>query len=395
VKAAPIVGCLLALSGVAQSKLHIDTTSLPDGFAGIAYSQTLSASGGPSPFTWSLMTGPLPTGLSLSAGGVITGTPAATGNSAFTVKVRDATGGMATEPLTINVDPTVAITTSSLPAAVAGVAYSQTMAASGGTPPLQWAVTSGSLPNGTSLSAGGSLSGTPSAAGDSSFSLQVKDSKQSTDTTSLTLSVEPAVAITTNSLPAGTVGQAYSQTLSASGGSSGYTWTITSGSLPAGLALSSAGAISGTPSAAVSSNFTVKAVSSGSSATKGLSITINPTPTVTTVSLPNGAAGTAYQQTLAASGGTLPLSWTVSAGALPAGLSLSAAGAITGTPSAAGTSNFTAQVTDSLGAKATKALSIVIAPAPLIITTSSLASGTAGTAYQQTLAASGGTGGYT
>ena len=393
-KAALIIGCLLALSGFAQSKVRIDTTSLTAGAVGVAYNQTLSASGGPAPFTWSLIKGTLPTGLNLNAGGTISGTPVATVNSMFTVQVEDSGGGTATEPLSINVDPAVTITTSSLPVAVAGTAYSQTLTASGGTPPFQWTVTSGSLPAGISLSTGGSLSGTPSAAGDPSFSVQVKDSNGSIDTASLTITVEPPVTISTGSLPGGTEGQAYSQTLSASGGSGTYTWTVTAGALPAGLALSSGGAISGTPSAAVSSNFTVKAVSAGSSATKNLSITINPTPAVTTASLPNGTSGISYQQSLAASGGTLPYSWAVTAGALPGSLSLSAAGSITGTPSAAGTSSFTVQVTDSAGAKATKALSIVIAPAPLTITTSSLPGGTVGAAYQQTLTASGGTGGY-
>ena len=393
-KAALTIGWLLALSGLAQSKVQVDTTSLPDGAVGVAYSQTLSASGGPSPFTWSLTKGPLPAGLSLNANGAITGTPTATGNSTFTVQAKDATGGAATQPLTIGVDPAVAITTSSLPVAVAGVTYSQTLATSGGTPPFQWTVTSGSLPAGISLSSGGSLTGTPSAAGDPTFSVQVKDANGSVDTTSLSLIVAPPVAITTSSLPGGTVGQAYSQTLSASGGNGSYTWSVTVGALPAGLTLSSGGVISGTPSAAASSNFTVKAASAGSSATKALSITINPAPTVTTTSLPNGTVGTSYQQTLSASGGTPPISWAVTAGALPAGLSLSASGSITGTPSAPGTSSFTVQVTDSAGAKATKALSIVIAPPPLTITTSFLPGGTAGTAYQQTLAASGGTGGY-
>ncbi len=394
-KGALSIGCLLALSAVAQPRIRINTTSLPDGFAGVAYSQTLSASGGPTPFAWSLKKGPLPAGLSLNAGGVIAGTPAATGSSTFTVQVEAANGVAATQPLTINVDPAVAITTSSLPAAVAGVTYSQTLSASGGTPPFQWTVTSGSLPAGISLSPTGSLSGTPPAAGDPSFSVQVTDSNGATDIKSLTLTVAPPVTITTGSLPGGTVGQAYSQTLAASGGSGSYTWTVTSGALPAGLTLSSGGAISGIPSAAVSSNFTVMAVSSGSSATKALSIVIAPPQlTITTSSLPGGTRGTAYQQTLAASGGTGGYSWTVTAGALPAPLTLSAAGSISGTPSAAGTSNFTVQVTDSSSAKATKALSIVIAPPQLTITTASLPGGTTGTAYQQTLAASGGTGGY-
>src|SRR5208283_4784413 len=95
-------------------------------------------------------------------------------------------------------------------------------------------------------------------------------------------------------------------------------------------------------------------------ATQALSITINAALTITTTSLPGGEAGVGYSQTLAASGGTTPYTWSVSAGTLPAGLSLSSAGVISGTPTTAGTSSFTVQVADSAGGKATQALSITI-----------------------------------
>jgi hypothetical protein len=85
----------------------------------------------------------------------------------------------------------------------------------------------------------------------------------------------PSLQVTTPSLPSGTVGAAYSQALSASGGTTPYSWSVTSGSLPAGLTLSSGGTIGGTPSAAGTSTFTVQ-VSGGGTATKNLSITVNP-----------------------------------------------------------------------------------------------------------------------
>src|ERR1043166_2730798 len=115
-------------------------------------------------------------------------------------------------------------------------------------------------------------------------------------------------------------------------------------------------------------------------------------PTISTSSLPSGIVGAAYSQTLSASG-TTPISWSLAGGSLPAGLSLNSSGAITGTPTTAGTSNFTAQASNSAGST-TKSLSITInAPAPTgtapTITTSSLASGTVGTAYSQTLTVTG------
>src|SRR4029077_14218475 len=135
---------------------------------------------------------------------------------------------------------------------------------------------------------------------------------------------------------------------------------------------------------------------SGTTETKQLSIAIAPASlTVTTTSLPGGTIGTAYQQALAASGGSGGNTWTVTPGALPSGLSLAADGSITGTPTTAGTASFTAQVKDSSGTTVTKQLSIAIAPASLVVTTASLPGGTVGTAYQQALAASGGSGGNT
>ncbi|MBI5076005.1 MAG: putative Ig domain-containing protein [Nitrospirae bacterium] len=115
--------------------------------------------------------------------------------------------------------------------------------------------------------------------------------------------------------------------------------------------------------------------------------------TITTTSLPGGVVGTAYPATtLTATGGSGPKTWSVSAGALPGGLTLSAAGVITGTPTAPGTFNFTVQVTDSSGT-ATKPLSIIVTVGPLTITTTSLPGGVVGTAYPATtLTATGGFG---
>ena len=140
-----------------------------------------------------------------------------------------------------------------------------------------------------------------------------------------------ALMITTPSLPGGKVGIAYSQSLAAGGGTPPYLWSISAGTLPAGLALSPTGQISGTPAAAGAANFTVKVTdSSSASATKALSISIAAALAITTTFLPSGPVGTAYSQSLAASGGIPPYAWSVSAGALPAGLMLSSAGQISG-----------------------------------------------------------------
>jgi len=174
------------------------------------------------------------------------------------------------------------------------------------------------------------------------------------------------LTIETSSLSGGTVGEAYSDALSASGGTPSYTWSISGGSLPAGLTLvASTGAISGTPTAPGTSSFTVSVTDSASAtATKALSIAVSSSPlTITTVSLPSGRVGSAYSQTLAATGGVAPYTWMLSSGALPSGLTLDAAtGVIGGTPTIAETRLFTVCVADSQAphGTATQALSITV-----------------------------------
>jgi len=264
------------------------------------------------------------------------------------------------------------VTTTSLPAGTLGSSYSTTLAATGGIAPYTWALTSGSLPAGLSLNASsGAITGTPSASGTSSFTVTATDSSSppKTATASLSITVSPpGFSITTTSLPAGTVGSSYSATLAATSGTTPYTWALTSGSLPAGLSLNaSTGAITGTPSASGTSNFTVLVTDSSSpakTATTNLSITVSTAPlSITTTSLPPGTVGSSYSATLAATSGTTPYTWAVISGSLPAGLSLSASsGAITGTPSATGISSFTVLVTDSSSPAetATATLSITV-----------------------------------
>lgn len=173
--------------------------------------------------------------------------------------------------------------------------------------------------------------------------------------------------ITTASLAVGTVGTAYSQTLTGSAGTTPYTWSVNSGSLPAGLSLDpSTGEIGGNPTAAGTSSFSIKITDSASLvATRSLSITIAAPVTVTTASLASGAVGTAYSATLAASGGTGTYTWSVTGGSLPTGLSLaSSTGRISGTPTtAATTTNFTVTATDGVGRTSAKPLSITVSGA--------------------------------
>ena len=178
-----------------------------------------------------------------------------------------------------------------------------------------------------------------------------------------------SVLITTSGLPGGTVNASYSATLTASGGVTPYTWSVVSGSLPTGLSLNSmTGGINGTPTTAGSSAFTVQVSDSQNPSgtdTKQLSITINPAQVaplnITTTSLPIGRRFVAYSQTLIATGGTRPYSWSLSSGALPPGLALNGVtGVISGTPTNKGRWSFTVRVRDSqtVPAEDTQPLSI-------------------------------------
>src|SRR5207253_3098808 len=155
---------------VSPAAISITTASLPGGQAGVAYSQTLQASGGTGTYTWSIASGALPSGLSLNASGQISGTPTASGTANFTVKVNDTGSGSATQALSISITAAaVSITTTSLPGGQAGVAYSQSLQASGGTGTYTWSIASGALPAGLSLGASGQIAGTPTASGPASF----------------------------------------------------------------------------------------------------------------------------------------------------------------------------------------------------------------------------------
>ena len=133
------------------------------------------------------------------------------------------------------------------PGGEVGVTYSDQLTVTAGTSPFTWSVSSGSLPAGISLSPDGNLSGTPTATGTSSFTVKVTDAHGQSATQATSITVADGVSTTFAAPPAAAVNSAYSDTLTATGGTTPYTWSVNSGTLPAGLTLSSAGVLSGTP----------------------------------------------------------------------------------------------------------------------------------------------------
>ncbi|MCC7646669.1 Ig domain-containing protein, partial [Janthinobacterium sp. EB271-G4-3-1] len=297
------------------------------------------------------------------------------------------TSAPATVSITVGV-PTVSLTPASLPNATAETPYSATVTAAGGTAPYAYSVSAGSLPAGLSLNTTtGVLSGTANVAGSFSFSLRASDSSTGVGapfsaTNSYTLTIAAAViTLTPGTLPAAATATAYSQQLTAAGGVGPYAYTVTSGSLPAGLTLSSGGLLSGTPTEAGSFTLTVQAQDAhqfvgAQSYTLAVS---SPTLSLNLPSLPGSTAGTAYSAAITAAGGTAPYAYSVSAGSLPAGLSLNTAtGVLSGTTNVAGSFPFSIKVTDSstgTGApfSGTNSYTLVVGAPTLTLTPASLA----------------------
>jgi hypothetical protein len=375
-----------------SAQLQITAITLPDGVVGTSYSQSFTATGGTGTLTWSA-TG-VPAGLSLSSGGVLSGTPTTAGTTSITVHVTDS-GSPAqsvSSTFSLRIAVPLAITAITLPDGVAGTPYAQAFAASGGTGSLTWSATG--LPAGLSMSSGGVLSGTPTTAGTTSFTVQVTDSGSPAQTASGTFSMRIAVPLTITAivLPDGIAGTPYSQSFAASGGTGTLTWSATG--LPAGLSMSSGGTLSGTPTTAGTTSFTVRATDSGSpaqTASTSFSLRIAISLAINPMTLPDGVIGVGYSQAFASTGGTGSLTW--SATGLPAGLSMSSGGVLSGTPTTAGTTSFTVRATDSGSPAQTASANFNVRIAvPLAVTVITLPDGMVGTSYSQALTATGGTG---
>ncbi len=247
-----------------------DAAALLQATVGASYSETLSGTGGTAPYkNFAVTNGALPPGLSLSVGGVLSGIPTGGGTFGFTVRTQDSSTGtgpyQGTTNYTITVaPPTITLSPSSLPSPKVGVLYSEQLSASGGTSPDGNFTATGTLPPGLTLTAGGLLSGTPTATGTFNFTVQALDSSANggpySGTQSYALTVAaPTITLGPASLPSASVAASYSETLTASGGTSPYSnFHVTGGMLPPGVSLTG-GTLVGTPTGSGSFTFTVQA----------------------------------------------------------------------------------------------------------------------------------------
>ena len=400
--------------------VSVTTAALPGDLVGTAYSQALAASGGIPPYTWTIVTGTLPACLTMNSAGVISGTPTASCVGTATNLTFKATDSGAATPLSatsvalsLNVAPAPAI---QLPApgllsiGVIGTPYNISLAATGGAGTLSYSISAGALPGGLTINAAGSIVGTPTAAGTFNFTVLASDAFGDSQTQSYSIKVNyPPVAIAPpgGALPVAFTGSAYSQSLTAGGGSgAGFVWTVIG--LPAdGITATPNGAtltISGNPTNPANISFTAS-VKDGAGNTSGpFNYTIaayNPIsiPATNPASLPsNTTINAAYTGTITATGGSgSGYTWTVTG--LSDGLSSTNTGGtltITGTPTTASTVTFNVSVKDSSGSSTGPIAYTITVNSVLTLPATNPATlpgnATTGTAYTGTITASGGSG---
>jgi hypothetical protein len=402
----------------------ISTTSLPDGAIGTPYSTTIQTANSQGIVTFALLTGTLPTGLTLNTNtGVISGNPTANGSRTFTIRATDSdmlqadgTGPsirnvnqISERTFTITIGNTFAISTTTLPNGNVSTPYTATLQTVNGNTPIAFAVTAGALPAGLALNAStGVISGTPTAATSSTFTITATDVEQQTAQRSLTIVIAGAFSFTTSTLPGGSIGVPYTATLQTQNSQSVVTFQLLSGQLPPGLSLNTtSGVISGTPTQNGANTFTIRATDSSplqfldagkrtravdQIAEATFTITIGGTFAITTTSLPSGTVADPYTTTLATENAAGAVRFAVTTGTLPAGLTLtSTTSVISGTPTASGTFPITVTATDAQERTATRDLTLTILPR-FVITTTSLANGTVGLAYNATILTQGAVG---
>ncbi len=342
--------------------LGISTTSLARGVVGTAYSQVLAASGGNGSYVWEVSSGSLPPGLTLaSSSGQISGSPSAAGTSNFTVGVESA-GQIARKSLSITVDLVPVASVEVLPAS-ANVTIGESLQFSAVAKDAKGTVLQGravSWESSDPLVATVSLSGLAAGVGHGTATITAKvDGFPGW----AAVTVSDSLEILTEALESGVVGQVYADTILSGGGHGAHSWSITSGSLPAGLALDGeSGILTGTPTAVGAGTFLVQVASTdGQIDTRALSIVVYAPVSIVTASLADGVVGTIYSQLLIATGGDGTYRWSVNDGALPDGLDLNGdTGLIGGTPTTAGSWDFSIQGQSGDGQTATVDLSITV-----------------------------------
>ena len=364
--------------------LSFVTTSLPEASENADYTALLEATGGKKPYSWAILDDG-GTGFTVNNEGFITGLAPEKGEYGLTLEVADSSNktDKLSVILTVGVGPdSLAIATTALPSGIDGVPYTALIQANGGEQPYTWAVVDDG-DTGFTINNEGFLTGTSPGAGDYGLTRQVTDGNASLAKTSFILTVTgdlpQPLAIATESLPAGEEGKGYLALLEANGGEGDYLWTMVSAG-GSGLQVRDDGVLSGTAPAEGQYPITVSVTDDTDDVETSilvLLVTAQSSPlTITTSSLPGGTVKERYAAILEASGGDKPYTWTLLSSGGQAGLSLSAAGVLAGTPTVPGVFGLVFQVSDGTSTDQ-KAITLTInaedgGSIPLKITTSTL-----------------------
>ncbi len=378
--------------------ISLSPTTLSNGTANSAYTQTLTSSGGVGIYAYTLTSGSLPTGLTLASNGDISGTPTVTGTFPFDVTSTDGNGCTGVQSYSLSIGcPVISLSPTTLSNGTANSAYTQTLTSGGGVGIYAYTLTSGSLPTGLTLASNGDISGTPTVTGTFPFDVTSTDGNGCTGVQSYSLSIGcPVISLSPTTLSNGTANSAYTQTLTSGGGVGIYAYTLTSGSLPTGLTLVNNGDISGTPTVTGTFPFDVTSTDgNGCTGVQSYSLSIGcPVISLSPTTLSNGTANSAYTQTLTSSGGVGIYAYTLTSGSLPTGLTLASNGDISGTPTVTGTFPFDVTSTDGNGCTGVQSYSLSIGCPVISLSPTTLSNGTANSAYTQTLTSGGGVGIY-
>ncbi len=362
------------------------------------YSTQLSTAGNNGPYTFVREGGQLPVLMEISSSGLMFGQPRFSGAFDFGVRVTDARGFSVLRRYRLSVQLTLlTVSLSALPEARVLTPYSANLSVSGGNPPYSYRLIQGELPGGFSFdSITGRITGLTNVTGSFPLTFRIRDIAGLEGDASLTLMVRPvSLSLSSSRLPDARVNEDYRFNLGGSGGTSPYTFLLVGGSLPPGLQLSSLGLLSGKPSQTGTFPLTLR-IADATLVTAQANLTLNvrgALPSISSVSLPDGALNVPYVASVEArSPASLPLSFRLSGGALPAGLTVATDGRIFGTPTSAGTFTFSIAVSDTQGGIAQRELTIRIlnVAGPLRISSTGPPSGKLYFPYNFRLTAEGG-----
>ncbi len=299
------------------------------------------------------------------------------------------------------------------PTAQVGQPYSLQLIALAGCDQYRWEISNGGLPAGLTMSSSGLVTGTPTASGKTQPWMTVHDltapeggypwcGGDNKSERQFIFEAVPGLSIQNQSVPGGTVGQAYSVSFTAlsvtntnpvQGSPAAPTWSVQSGNLPPGVTLSSAGVLSGTPTAEGSFTFVVRAVGGGGASDTETETLVVRQPVALTSALRGVATkaevGIPFTAAQSATGGNGTFTWALASGSLPEGLDLEPDGTISGTPTFPGRFTFAVKVTDGEGRTATVNATLTVA-AKLAITTLRLKPAKVGRVYRAQIATLGG-----